>query len=202
MMKQKNGSIVLCSSAVANIGMGNHEAIAAAKAGPSPPSPSPPPPSPPPPPPPSPPSPSPPPPPPTSSSFPASSSSSSSFYPILTFLLLSPSPPLQQPPILLSSDILSFYCPSAGVVGLAKSGASTYAKFGIKINCVAPGLTDTGIAEKITKNEAALKASTAMHPLGKIGQPDEVAAAIHFLLTQGHITGQVLAVDGGLGSLK
>jgi 3-oxoacyl-[acyl-carrier protein] reductase len=87
-------------------------------------------------------------------------------------------------------------------VGLAKSGASTYAKFGIKINCVAPGLTDTGIAEKITKNEAALKASTAMHPLGKIGQPDEVAAAIHFLLTQGHITGQVLAVDGGLGSLK
>lgn len=90
----------------------------------------------------------------------------------------------------------------AGVVGLAKSAASTYAKFNIRVNTVAPGLTDTTIAEKITKNEAALKASSAMHPLGRIAQPDEVASAIHFLLTHGYITGQDLGVDGGLASLK
>jgi NAD(P)-dependent dehydrogenase (short-subunit alcohol dehydrogenase family) len=53
-------------------------------------------------------------------------------------------------------------------------------------------------------NDAALKASEAMHALGRIGEPDEVASAIDFLLhpAQRWITGQTLGVDGGLGTVR
>jgi NAD(P)-dependent dehydrogenase (short-subunit alcohol dehydrogenase family) len=69
---------------------------------------------------------------------------------------------------------------------------------------VAPGLVTTPMARRITENEHALKASTAMHPLGRIGQPEEGARAIAFLLgaESAWTTGQVLGVDGGLARLK
>jgi NAD(P)-dependent dehydrogenase (short-subunit alcohol dehydrogenase family) len=92
----------------------------------------------------------------------------------------------------------------AGVVGLALSAAATYARHGIRVNCVAPGLTRTPLTQSLTKNEASLKASTALHPLGRIGEPEEVARAISWLLSpeQSFVTGQVLAVDGGLSSVQ
>jgi 3-oxoacyl-[acyl-carrier protein] reductase len=92
----------------------------------------------------------------------------------------------------------------AGLHGLALSAAATYAAKKIRFNVVAPGLTRTPLTEKITGNEAALKASTAMHPLGRIGEPDEVAAAIAWFLdpAQSWVTGQILGVDGGLGSVR
>ncbi len=91
----------------------------------------------------------------------------------------------------------------AGVQGLALSAAATYAKRGLRFNCVAPGLTDTPLTTRIVGNEAAAKASLNMHALGRFGQPEDVAAAIAFLLdpAQSWITGQVLGVDGGLGSV-
>lgn len=92
----------------------------------------------------------------------------------------------------------------AGVEGLARSAAATYAKHNIRVNVVAPGLVDTPLAERITSNAAALGASEAMHPLGRIGQADEVAAAIAWMLdpAQSWVTGQTLGVDGGLATVR
>ena len=92
----------------------------------------------------------------------------------------------------------------AGVEGLAQSAAATYARYQIRVNCVAPGLTRTPLAEPITGNEASLKASVALHPLGRIGEPNEVASAIAWLIhpEQSWVTGQVIGVDGGLASLQ
>lgn len=122
-MRRGGGAIALCSSAAAQIGLANHEAIAAAK---------------------------------------------------------------------------------AGVIGLARSAAATYAASRIRVNAVAPGLVDTPMAARIVGNEAALKVSLAMHPLGRIGQPADVASALAWFIDprQSWVTGQVIGVEGGLASLK
>ena len=92
----------------------------------------------------------------------------------------------------------------AGVIGLTQSAAASYAARGIRVNCVAPGLVETPLAARITGNEASLQASKAMHALGRIGQPGDVASAIAWLLDPANswITGQVLGVDGGLGTIR
>jgi NAD(P)-dependent dehydrogenase (short-subunit alcohol dehydrogenase family) len=92
----------------------------------------------------------------------------------------------------------------AGVIGLTLSAAATYAPKNIRVNCVAPGLVDTPLAARITSNEAALKISTAMHALGRIGKPADVASAIAFLLDPANnwITGQTLGIDGGLATVR
>lgn len=92
----------------------------------------------------------------------------------------------------------------AGVIGLTLSAAATYAPRNIRVNCVAPGLVDTPLAARITANPAALQASTAMHALGRIGRPEDVASAIAWFLDPENswVTGQVLGVDGGLATVK
>jgi 3-oxoacyl-[acyl-carrier protein] reductase len=92
----------------------------------------------------------------------------------------------------------------AAVEGLARSAAASYAARGIRVNCVAPGLTRTPMTERITANEASLKVSTAMHPLGRIGDPADIASAIAWLLAPetGWVTGQTLGVDGGLSRVR
>jgi 3-oxoacyl-[acyl-carrier protein] reductase len=92
----------------------------------------------------------------------------------------------------------------AGVVGLALSAAATYARYNIRVNCVAPGLTRTPLTQALMKNAVSFKAATALHPLGRIGEPDEVASAIRWFLSpdQSWVTGQVLPVDGGLSSVQ
>jgi NAD(P)-dependent dehydrogenase (short-subunit alcohol dehydrogenase family) len=92
----------------------------------------------------------------------------------------------------------------AGVVGLALSAAATYARYQVRVNCVAPGLTRTPLTAALTRSEAVVKASAAMHPLGRIGEPEEVARAIQWFLDPGQswVTGQVLGVDGGLASVQ
>ena len=92
----------------------------------------------------------------------------------------------------------------AGVEGLARSAAATYAPRNIRVNCVAPGLVRSALSARITGNEGALKASIAMHALGRIGDPGDVASAIAWFLDPANswVTGQVLGVDGGLGRLR
>lgn len=91
-----------------------------------------------------------------------------------------------------------------GVIGLTLSAAATYAARNIRVNCVAPGLVDTQLAARITSNPAALKASAAMHALGRIGKPEDIASGIAWLLDPENdwVTGQILGIDGGLGTLR
>jgi 3-oxoacyl-[acyl-carrier protein] reductase len=88
--------------------------------------------------------------------------------------------------------------------GLVLAAAATYAPRGIRVNAVAPGLVRTPLTGRITGNEASLKASVAMHALGRIGEPDEVASGLAWFLhpSQSWVTGQILGIDGGLGSLR
>ncbi|NBX52264.1 MAG: SDR family oxidoreductase [Proteobacteria bacterium] len=94
-------------------------------------------------------------------------------------------------------------CAKGGIVALAKSASSTYASKNIRFNVVAPGLTNTKLTRKITDNETSLNYSKAMHALGRIGEAQDIANAVNFLLDirNNFITGQVLAVDGGLSSV-
>ncbi len=92
----------------------------------------------------------------------------------------------------------------AGIHGLMVSAAATYAPVQLRFNVVAPGLIDTPLTASITQNEMVRKSSAMMHPLGRIGEADDIANAIVFLLDSKNswITGQVLAVDGGLSSVR
>lgn len=121
-MRRRGGSVVLMSSAAARIGLANHEAIAAAK---------------------------------------------------------------------------------AGIIGLTLSAASTYAGRGIRVNAVAPGLVKSHMTRELWETPAAESISTAMHALGRLGEPSDVAAVVEWLLqpTNDWLTGQVIGIDGGLATL-
>jgi len=92
----------------------------------------------------------------------------------------------------------------AGIEGLALAAAATYAAKGLRVNCVAPGLTRTPLTARLWQNDAVAKASAGMHALGRIGTPEEVASAIDWLLNpeQTWVTGQVIGVDGGLSRVR
>lgn len=87
------------------------------------------------------------------------------------------------------------------VEGLTKAAALELARFGIRVNAVAPGAIQTDMIDRAvgTGDTEARRAIEGMHPLGRMGTPEEVAAAILFLASEeaSFITGQSLAVDGG-----
>lgn len=91
-----------------------------------------------------------------------------------------------------------------GISSLTRAAAATYARHKIRVNCVAPGLMDTNLTRGITGNQAQLEASIQMHPLGRIGTPDDVAPAVEWLLSDksSWVTGEDIKIDGGLASLK
>lgn len=92
----------------------------------------------------------------------------------------------------------------AGVIGLMLSAAASYASVNLRFNAVAPGLTETPLTASLTSSEASRKFSENMHALGRLGKADDIARAIVFLLDpiNSWITGQVLAVDGGLSRVR
>ena len=92
----------------------------------------------------------------------------------------------------------------AGVLGLTLSASATYGSRGLRFNAVAPGLVKTPMTERITRSESATKASEAMHAMGRLGEPGDVASMITWLLDpeQSWVTGQVFGVDGGLATVR
>lgn len=91
----------------------------------------------------------------------------------------------------------------AAVEGFARSMAAEYAPV-IRVNCVAPSLTATTLAEKLVSNEERKTALAQKHPLKRIGEPEDIASVAQFLLSENSswITGQVIGVDGGMSTLS
>lgn len=92
----------------------------------------------------------------------------------------------------------------AAVGGLCISSAASYARYNIRVNCIAPGLTDTPLTARLFASEPSRKASESMHPLGRLGRPEDIVESMCWLLSESSswVTGQIISVDGGLSSLK
>ena len=92
----------------------------------------------------------------------------------------------------------------SAVEGMTKSLAAEFAPIQIRVNAVAPSLTDTPLAQQLLSNDDKRDAANKRHPLGRVGTPEDIASMAAYLLSDqaSWITGQVIGVDGGMGSLK
>lgn len=92
----------------------------------------------------------------------------------------------------------------AGVEGLALSLAAEFASQNIRVNVIAPSLTDTLLAGNLLNTPEKREASAKRHPLGRIGKPEDIASTIAFLLSDNSswMSGQIIGIDGGMGNLK
>lgn len=116
----------------------------------------------------------------------------------------------EQPSILLFSTVavqtgMSFHATissaKGAVEGLTRSLAAEFAPK-IRVNAIAPSLTDTPLAEKLLNAEAKRTSAQERHPLKTIGTPQELAEAALYLLQANWVTGQILKVDGGISSIR
>jgi NAD(P)-dependent dehydrogenase (short-subunit alcohol dehydrogenase family) len=85
-----------------------------------------------------------------------------------------------------------------GILALTKSLALDWAPYGIRVNCVIPGLTDTA-QPRVEMGDNELHAAGGRIPLGRVGRPEDIAAVVAFLLSDdsGYMTGQSVAANGG-----
>jgi NAD(P)-dependent dehydrogenase (short-subunit alcohol dehydrogenase family) len=116
----------------------------------------------------------------------------------------------QHPAIVLFSTVaastgMAFHASIAAakgaIEGLTKSLAAEFAPK-IRVNAIAPSLTQTPLAEKLLNTESKVTAASERHPLKRVGTAQELAQAALFLLQAQWITGQILPVDGGISTLK
>jgi NAD(P)-dependent dehydrogenase (short-subunit alcohol dehydrogenase family) len=91
-----------------------------------------------------------------------------------------------------------------GIIAMVRSAAATYGSAGVRVNAVAPGLTRARMTSRMFDNEAQAEASRQMHALGRLGEPEDVAAVVAWLLdpATSWVTGQTIGVDGGLGQVR
>ena len=91
-----------------------------------------------------------------------------------------------------------------GVEALARSAAATYAPLGLRVNVVAPGMTDTPMTASMLRIDAMREGAGKQYPLGGVQTAAQVADTIAWLLSDGaaRITGQVIAVDGGFTTVR
>jgi len=96
---------------------------------------------------------------------------------------------------------MSIYSASKhAVIGLTKSASIEYGKKGLRVNAVCPAVIDTEMFKRATQNDPQKEQYVkSLHPVGRIGQPEEVAAAVLYLCSElaGFTTGVALPVDGG-----
>ncbi|MBI3827345.1 MAG: SDR family oxidoreductase [Candidatus Rokubacteria bacterium] len=96
----------------------------------------------------------------------------------------------------------SYNAAKAGVINLTRSAARENARDGIRVNCVCPGAINTRAAELLGKDRAEdfRRRNAAAHPIGRIGEPDEIASTVCFLASDesSFITGAAIVVDGGI----
>ncbi|NML65308.1 SDR family oxidoreductase [Hymenobacter sp. RP-2-7] len=92
----------------------------------------------------------------------------------------------------------------AALEGLTRALAAEYAASNLRVNCLAPSLTDTPLAAALLNTPEKAEAGAKRHPLQRVGRPADLASLATFLLSDEatFITGQTLAVDGGMGKLK
>lgn len=91
-----------------------------------------------------------------------------------------------------------------GLEAMARSAGAELAPGGVRVNVIAPSLTDTPLAANLLDTEEKRAAGAKRHPLGRVGLPDDMAEAACFLLSDasGWITGQTLGIDGGMSTLR
>ena len=91
-----------------------------------------------------------------------------------------------------------------GVVGLTKSMALDLARYGIRVNAVAPGVVRTSMTESYFGDPERVRRLEASHPIGRAARPEEIAAVVLFLASAeaSYMTGSVVPVDGGYGAGK
>jgi 3-oxoacyl-[acyl-carrier protein] reductase len=90
-----------------------------------------------------------------------------------------------------------------GIIAMARSAAASYANQRIRVNVVSPGLVKSEMTRRLWEVPASADTSIKMHALGRLGEPQDVAEAILWLLSDASswVTGQTIGVDGGLGSI-
>ncbi len=88
--------------------------------------------------------------------------------------------------------------------GLTRALAAEFAPQGVRFNCIAPSLTATPLAAQLLSTPEKIEASAKRHPLGRVGQPEDLAALAAFLVSEksSWMSGQIIHADGGMGSLK
>lgn len=102
------------------------------------------------------------------------------------------------------SKISAYAASKAGLLGLTRGMALDFAADGVRVNAICPGAIQTGMMEPFIKDQPdpaeAVKAIGRTIPLGRVGQPEDIAQAVYFLASSAanYITGSTLVVDGGL----